>query len=322
MTGRRDDLLVSVCVADTPPDEATIGALEQLGRRLTERYRYFELLVAVRPDAAHSEEALLRRVANIRVLRVRHGTPFYRTRYAVASEAIGDLVALVALEELALVDVVEMLERADATGSIVIGRRTEGSVLNPLVRGLGRGAGFRADVRDMLTAAFPRPLLNKLLRHPDRELALRFPPSDPGVSVSWQPARGRAGRSFRDAHRRLGLLQKLLVSSAPRVLTLVSILSLVVTASGIAFTVYAVVVWLTFTSVQPGWFTTAFVLGLTAAFLGGAIFGLTIGLQKVLETQTNEMSDEIIDERGAADLFGQVKHELNVAVEARDRREA
>ncbi len=317
MTARRDDLFVSVAV---PELSAGLGAAEIVRRiagALAERFRYWEILIVVGPDAAQGLEPLLTGGGNIRLLTVRHGTPFYRRRVAVAAEAIGDVVLLVSLDEEPLLDLVAMIERAEARAGIVIGRRASASLLNPVLRALGRSAGFRADGRDMLTAAYPRPLLSQLLAHPDRQLALRFPPSDEGIPVEMQECRGAGGpsRSIRDVRRRLDLLFRLLISSAPRVLTLVALLSLLVTASAVAFAGYAVIVWLTFPSVEPGWFTTSIVLSGTAAFLGLAIFGLTIGMHHVMDAHAADTAADIIAERSEADLFGQVVHELNVEME-------
>jgi hypothetical protein len=100
------------------------------------------------------------------------------------------------------------------------------------------------------------------------------------------------------------------------VLTVVSLSSLLAVFGGLAYAIYAVVVWMALASVQPGWFTTSLVLSLTATFLGGAIFGLSIGLQKLIETPSSDMADDIIDERGRADMFDRAMKELNVDVGA------
>lgn len=317
----RDDLLVSLCFADSVPDAETLARLKTLTAQLAARFRYWEILLIADADSAADYDRLMAETPNIRLLKVRRGTPFYRRRAAAASEAIGDVVVLAAIEELAALDLVEMIETAEAGGSIVIGRRNRPSLINPALQALGGGAGFRVDSRDMLTAAYPRTLLNRLLAHPDKLLALRFPPDDHSIPVVWRIG-GKAAapaRSLREVGRRFNLIQRLLVSSAPRVLTLVALLSLAVVLSALAFAVYAVVVWLTLPSTQPGWLTTSLVLSLTAFFLGCAIFGLSMGLQNVIEALANDLADDIVDERSSVDLFGQVMQELNVEVDAERR---
>lgn len=312
---RREDIFVSVCFADVPAGKEH-DELGELSRRLAARYRYCEVLLIGAANASLDYEPLMREVANVRLLMVRPGTPLYRRRSAVASEAIGDIIALASIDEQPMLDIIEMIELAALKGSIVIGRRRNTSLMNPALRALGSSAGFRVDMRDMQTAAYPRALLNKLLAHPDPQLALRFPPSAAGIPVIWLERRGTGGRgrSLSELGRRLSIVQKLLVSTAPRVLTLVSLLSLAVVSAGFAFAIYAVVVWATLKTIQPGWFTTSLVLGLTAAFLGVAIFGISIGLQKIIEAVSREGADDIVDERSAGDMFAQAMTELNVEV--------
>lgn len=312
----RDDLLVSVCFAEVRPDAATLAVLKALAARIATRFRYWELLLVADADAAAGFAPLMGVLPNVRLLKVRHGAPFYRRRAVAATEAIGDIVVLSSVDELDSLDLLEMIEAAEAAGSIVIGRRRSNTLLNPALRALGGGAGFRVDARDMLTAAFPRTLLNRLLAHPDRLLALRFPPADHGIPVLWRDAAGGVAsrRELQEIGRRINLIQRLMVSSAPRVLSLVSVLSVLVILSSLAFSVYAVVVWLTMPT-QPGWFTTSIVLSLTAFFLGCAILGLSMGLQKVIELLSGEANEDIVDEQASGDLFGQVMQELNVEID-------
>lgn len=317
-TTPRDDLLVSVCFAEAVSDADTLAQLTNLTVQLTERFRYWEILLIADADAAWNFDPLLAKTPNIRLLKVRRGTPFYRRRAAAASEAIGDVVVLGSIDELAALDIVAMIETAEGEASIVIGRRNRQSLINPALKALGGSAGFRVDSRDMLTAAYPRTLLNRLLAHPDRLLALRFPPDDHSIPVVWRTSRAVSApaRSFLEVGRRFNLIQRLLVSSAPRVLTLVALLSLAVIPSALAYAIYAVVVWLVLDTTQPGWLTTSLVLSLTALFLGFAIFGLSMGLQNVIEAVASDLSDDIVDERSSVDLFSQVMQELNVEIDA------
>jgi hypothetical protein len=311
----RDDVFVSVCFADDADTAKLLSRLEPLADALTAAFRYWEILIAVSEDADDDSDSILTRIANVRVLTMRRATPFYRRRVALTSEAIGDVVALCALGELAYLDVIDMIRTAADQDSIVIGCRRRKSLLTPLLRVLGRTAGFRVTAEDMLTAVWPRTILNQLLDHPDRELALRFPPADQALPVVRRRASATgSGRSTRDLGRRLSLIQCLLVSSAPIVLSMVAILSLLVVLSAGIFVMYALTVWLFLPAVQPGWFTTTLVISLTSGFLGAAIFGLAIGLQSIIDILRDRRMDDIVKERGATDLFGTVLRELNVEV--------
>jgi len=314
--GRREDVLVSVCFADAEFDEAGYGALRRLAQRLDENFRYWEILILDDGSRRHMEDDLLRAIENLRLLRTSLGMPFYRRRVAVAAEAIGDLVLLTSAEEIGQIDAIAMLRTAEQGGAIVVSRKPGWSALNLPLRVLGRTAGFQVNAQDMLSSAFPRTLLNRLLARRDRELAVRFPPADGLTPVLWQicdTARGKS-RSLRETRRRFNLLHRLLVASAPRVLALLGLGSLLVVLFALAYIAYAVIVWLALDDVQSGWLTTSVVLGLTSAFLGTAIFGLSIGLQNLIELMTTDANDDVLDERSAVDLFGRVIDELNVEI--------
>ncbi len=311
----RDDVFVSVCLADDADAATLLRRLEPLADELAAAFRYSEILIAVSEESDDDYDSILARIANVRILTFRRATPFYRRRVAIASEAIGDIVALCASEELAYLDVIGMIQTAADEDSIVIGSRRSKSLLTPILRTLGRSAGFRVSAEDMLTALWPRTLLNQLLSHPDRELALRFPPSDQALPVlRRQASSAGATRSMRDIGRRFSLIQRLLVSSAPMVLSAVALFSLVVVFFAGVLALYAVAVWLFLPEVQPGWFTTTLVISLTSGFLGVAIFGLSIGLQSILDTLRDRRVDDIIGERSATDLFGTALRELNVEI--------
>ncbi|MBB4858146.1 hypothetical protein HNO88_001460 [Novosphingobium chloroacetimidivorans] len=326
MSKPRDDLLVSVALSGPARDAAQRQQLAQLGRELDTRFRYWEILLAcdVADDASHG--ALQASVPNLRLLHLRPGASFYQRRLAVASEAIGDVVVVTAASELGYLDLATMIETAEARHALVVGRHVDANPLGSLAMALGRGAGLTIGPHDMLTIAFPRALLGIVLAHPDRLLATRFPPVDQRLPILRQDMRadvqgGADLPRFRSGSetgplllRRTEVLHRLTISSAPRVLTLVAAAALLAAFGGMLFAAYSVIVWLTLEHIQPGWFTTSLALSLTAAFLGFAIFGLSIGLRRLLEALTGGPEDLIIDEAAPIDLFGKVMDEFNVEI--------
>ena len=318
----RDDLLVSVALSGPPRDASELAQLTALAQELDARFRYWEMLVAHDPESDAMQAAMQASVPNLRLLHLRSGASFYQRRLAVASEAIGDVVLVTATSELAHLDLPAMIEAAEARHALVIGRHVDANPLGSLAMALGRGAGLTIGPHDMLTIAFPRDLLGIVLAHPDRLLALRFPPVDERLPIVRQDIRAASGAPpFRSGSetgplllRRVEILHRLTISSAPRVLTLVALAALLAAAGGILFAIYSVVAWLTVTHIQPGWFTTAMALSLTAAFLGFAIFGLSIGLRRLLEAVTGGSDDMLVDEAAPIDLFGKVMHEFNVEI--------
>lgn len=310
---RREDVLVSLAVTDLDPTASCFDAVAAAARRVAEKYRYWEVLVVVDAASASTFQPLMAKIENIRIIKVRADVQTYQTRVIAAAEAIGDLVLLAAARELPAVNPVEMLERARRENNAVIAERTGSHPLNPVILALGNISGFRATTRDMATAAYPRTLLNRLMTYPDRTLAMRFLPRDAGFSASHvkvTPPHNRALISGMGP--RLGLIQRLLINAAPRVLNITSLLAAVTAIAALFFAVYAVAVWLLLDTVQPGWFTTSLAISLTASFLGVAIFGLSTGLLKIIDLISPEQSQDVVGEDSAIDLFSQVTSELNV----------
>jgi len=310
----REDILVSVCITDGRIDHSAAAPLRVLANLLDRHFRYWELLIGIDAEASAQQLGLLDQISNLRLLKLRAGLSLYRKRLAIATEAIGDVVVLASLDELPLVDLADMAGEAEKAGAIVIARRRGSSLLNPALTAIGSSAGFRVSARDMQTAAYPRAVLAKLLAHPDSQLALRFPPADEGIIVHWREldVRRVPARGVSQTGRRLRLLHRLLVSCAPRVLTLVTVMSLLVALLAVLYGVYAVVVWLTFDHVQPGWFTTSAILSLAVTFLGLAVFGLTVGMHQLIEAVSRDQFDDVIEEASSLDLFSKVTGELNV----------
>lgn len=320
-SGLREDVLVSVCFSDIGANSENLDQLRAVAIQIGKRFRFWEILLVVSTNDTSDFAPLLTSTDNLRILRVRRHAEFYRRRAVAAAEAIGDVVVLASLEDVPYVNLIAMIDTAADTGEMVIARHAAASprnaVLEPLVRMLGRSAGFRVSAQDMQTMALPRTLLNQLLVRSDRQLALRFPPRDAGMPVRSMLADVSRPdqRSLRDVGRRLTLIQWLLVSSAPRILLYVSFLSLAVTLIGIVYALYALGAWLFLDTLAEGWLTLSLMLSMTATVLGVALLGISLGLQQVLDLLSREVLDDVVDEQGSMDLFSKVASDLNVEVE-------
>lgn len=315
IASRREDIFVSVCFSDLISANS-FDEISNLAKSVALKYRYWEILIVVDAAAAQDFQPLMQAVENIRMIKVRTGVQPYQRRVIAALEAIGDIVLLSSVHEIQALNLVDMIEQARRENSVVIGIREQSTMLNPAILALGNISGFRATARDMASAAYPRTLLNRLLAHPDRQLVLRFLPRDSTIPViNVATVTGPQTRTIKDIGRRIGLIQRLLVNAAPRVLALVSILAAVTAITAFFFALYAVGVWVSLDTIQPGWLTTSLAISLTTSFLGVAIFGLSSGLQKLIELVSPEPMQDVIGEESSGDLFGQVIHELNVEVE-------
>jgi hypothetical protein len=314
----REDILVSICFSDLPPTEEAFTALRNLAHRLDLRFRFREIILIVDDNGHEVYLPLVKQIADLRLFTIRPGNSYYERRVIAAEEAIGDIVIVGNYEEMAHIDLLEMIEQSGSQKVILLATRSirhsvRGGLSAPLTA-LGRAAGFKVNLNDLQTIALPRTQLNQILKHSDPELALRFPPRDPRLPLSFFSVENNVpfNSGFNQLKRRAQLLQKLLVYLAPILLLLVSLSSSILTFLGIGYAIYVVGVWVLLDNLAAGWLTTSAMLSLSATFMGISILGLSLGLQQVLYNRSKNNLEKIAHEINRIDIFGKVASDLNV----------
>jgi hypothetical protein len=315
---RREDILVSICLSDVPATAAAFAAIRDIAKRLDARFRFREIILVVDDEAQDKYLSLVEQIADLRLLTVRAGNTYYDRRVIAAEEAIGDVVLIGNCDEFPHVNAVKMLEQADEQNSIVLATRSQRvsmrSGLSAPIIALGRAAGFKVNLNDLQTIVLPRALLNHILLHSDPELALRFPPRDHRLQLSFFAVESEIPfqSGIHQLRRRLQLLQKLLVHMAPGLLMLVALTSTVLALIGVIYTFYVIGVWFFLENLAPGWLTTSVMLSLSATFMGFSMLGLSLGLQQVLNQMGKKKFDNIASEINRIDLFSKVRSDLNI----------
>lgn len=318
---RREDVVVSACFSDLPPTERTFGIIRDLAAILDTQYRFREIILVVEDNSRDAFLPLVEDVADLRLFVVRRGTEYYQRRVIAAEEAIGDLVLMGQIDEVAKMDILAFLRRAETSNAIAMANRCARRPIKDMIawpfRALGRLAGFRVDPSDFQTMAMPRTLLNPILTHDEPRLALRYPPRDPRLPVAdFKVDNNVSSRSaLRDVPRRAHLFQTLLVYLTPIVLSLVAISSGVLTLVGIVYGVWIIGALIMVETLAPGWLTTNAMLAMSAVFMGISTLGLSLGLQHLLKLQARGASGDVPEEVNRIDLFGKVASDLNVEVE-------
>ena len=319
---RREDVVVSACFSDLPPTPRSFEILRDLAATLDAQYRFREIILVVEEDARAAFLPLVEQVADLRLFVVRKGTEYYERRVIAAEEAIGDIVLIGHLDEVAAMDVLAFLKRAETSNAIAIANHFRRRPVKDLIawpfRALGKLAGFRVDPSDFQTIAMPRTLLNPILAHDEPRLALRYPPRDPRLPVAgFHVETNVATRSaLRDIPRRAALFQTLLVYLTPIILSAVAISSSVLALVGLAYAAWVVGAVLLVDQLAPGWLTTNAMLALSAIFMGLSTLGLSLGLQHLLRLQSHGRGSDTPEEVNRIDLFGKVASDLNVENES------
>lgn len=314
----REDFIISVCFPQIPKTDEEQSKAILLGTEINKCFRFCEYILISDVSDNNNYDSLIAELGNVRLLQVRHTASMYRKRVIAASEAIGDVVVLAATNELESLDVTQMIMTACDEGAIVAGERERGNFLSPVFRALGSSSGFRVTSREMLTTVYPRTLLNRLLANPDPELSMRFLPREKTLSVINVRAKKTWSRpsSWRELGNRFDISRRLLTSSTPKVLLFVSFLSCFSVFVAIAYSCYAIFIWIFAADVQPGWLTTSLIISFTATFLGVVLFGVSAGLLKIIELLSPPIYDDVIHEKNEVDLLSEVVDDLNVEIQS------
>lgn len=318
----REDIVVSACFSELAATHATFAHLRDLAATLDSAYRFREIILVVEDDQRADFLDIVREVPNTRLFVVRRGTEYYDRRVIAAEEAIGDLVILGNLDEIAALDVLAFLDFAERENAVTMAFRPERRPVKRLAAwpfiALGKLAGFNVDPSEWQSIAVPRTLLNLLLAHDEPRLALRFPPRDPRLPREWfrTGAKVASRTAFNGIGRRLALLQTLLVYLTPTLLSVVAVSSTILTLVGLAYAAWIVGAVLLVDQLAPGWLTTNAMLAVSAIFMGFSTLGLSLGLQHLLKQQRRLKGSAVPEEVNRIDLFQQVAFDLNVVLES------
>lgn len=320
---RREDVFVSLCIPEAPASAKDVDAIAAAVKVFAAAFRYYEVLIVARID--QDDDELLRqcliRCPSTRILRVHGSSQRYSRRVVGANEAIGDVLVMTALGEIGALDLIGLTTAAIERNAISVfarqdtawGRQVFGNALLAL---LGAASRFRISTSDMRTIAIPRTWLNRLLAHPQHNLALRFPPLGEGLPIHHIPVSDLPALQAPDATLggRIGLLYNLAIHASPALLVGVGWLSALVIFGALLFMIYAVAMLFLAEHLQEGWFTTSIVQAGTACYLAMAMLGLSLGLQKLLANAGPHISDTIVEETNNTDLFADIQ-ELNISVD-------
>lgn len=320
---RGAEFLASFCLTREDDSVANeVKAIASLARRCAKRLRFFEIVYVVPERDRHEIDgcaALLSQVANLRILYVRNDVGIYRQRRIAASEAIGDIVVLTGMQEQINIDLPAYAEDAFYADEIRIAQRTgtrRTAILYPLLNLI---ADHHVNAQDMRTLALPRTRLVQILARETATIDLRFEPKRGDhyvrIPISHQPTRPRQQR------HQLALLAELISNASTRYLRVYAVAALLGAFCALLYVLYTVIVYFSFSAVEPGWFTTNFTQGTFLAFLALGFSIFSLGLAKLTEQKDNGASIGIVDEVGNINFFRST-HELNVDMEMTDGEQA
>jgi hypothetical protein len=304
----RDDYLASVCIVDERGLDTILPLLVELETALSRCFRYFEI-VYVLPEHSRSElnahTKALTRLPNLRILIVDDGVSFYRRRALAASEAIGDVVALVDLADLRTGEMNAQIHAAKDDNSVLIGWRGSARVGGLTYRLLSLVSRHAVTPQASRTIILAREWLNAILAREHVSLDLRFEPRGGPVQYKRFTLNGHPAPKVRFKHR-YELLTEILRSGASRYLKVYAVLGFAVTIGAALYGLYAIGVVLWRDDVQQGWFSNTFILAGSMGFISMGMSILAIALVAVLDRTTGGNDRMIVDEIANISFFDQM----------------
>lgn len=308
----RSDILVSIAVVDEAGPAATVPRLAQLAKDLSEAFLYFEVLYVLPESAKAGLEALSAQLAvlpNLRIIFASGGTRFYRRRLIGALEAIGDVVAVLDLDELSVPGLCRQLADAHGRNEVLIGRRASGSTASwgyPLLSLISRNIISAQTAR---TIVLPRTLIQSVTSRRSAALDLRFEPRN--ALSRYRPfdidgATSRDSSGGRHMSSRSELFLEILLSGVPRYLKAYAAAGFGVMLGAIAYGIYAVAILMFRSHVAEGWFSTAIVQAGSTAFIAGGMSMLAIAMIAIYEHQHSGNDRVIVDEIANTSFFDKI----------------
>jgi len=304
----RSDMLVSIVVADSAGPAATIPRLAAAMPQLAEAFRYFEVVYALDETRRAELDSLgdsLAGLVNLRVVITGEGLRYYRRRLVAAREAIGDVVALVDLDEVPIATLIARIGEARDRNEVLAGwcpTRRAGALSYRL---LSLASRFVIAPRAARTIIVPRDWLNAILARPSAVIELRFQPRVPltryrRFDVPRHPAEAT------DFASRYEVLIEIMRSDAPRYLKAYALAGFLVVLGSIAYVLYAIAIILMLSHVAPGWFSNAVVLAGSTAFIAGGMSILSIAMVAVIDGVRHSGHPPVVAEVGNTDYFDRI----------------
>ena len=306
-----DDVLISVTIPDYYISDQNVRLVIDLADQLDKEYKFWEVLIVAESSGNEEYSNILCNVGNVRIVQVKQYTDFYLKRSIGAMEAIGDIVVLTSISEIGYVNIIELINRVNETASLVMIESSKRYLFDPILKLIGRIAGFRVSLKYWLTSAYPRSIIGQLVRQSQSHIGLRFPPTHlekPESIIS----SSKYKRTHRSLFRRINLVQDLLFSAAPRLLSYIGSLCIIVLLCSIFYSLYAVVFWALFETVQEGWLTTSLVQTLGLGFISIALFALSAGLKQLISSDSINLYDHIVGETSSMEIYQKIKDDINV----------
>lgn len=309
----RNDILISIALIDEGDFNETLRRIEAMMDALSQRFQYFEIVCIVSEvlrEELNAIGARLARLTNLRIILVSDATRYHQRRLVAASEAIGDVVAIVDPDDFGIDELCDLIEASKDKNEILLGWGRASGIFGYPRKVLTAVTRHNVAREAMRTIVLPRERLNEILNRPSAALDLRYEPSASHFKYRHKPV-SRTTRRGSSLPQRYEVLAEILMTGAPRYLKIYAASTFVIASLAIAYAAYAVLVISLRDDVQPGWFSNAIVQSGTVFFMAIGMSVLSFAVAGLIEKLGGGENHAISGEIANIDFFEQ-QHDLNV----------
>ena len=303
--------IISVALVGVPRNHESLLKIEKALEPLRDRYEFIELLFVDHIQHRSKAEPLLGLVADSRFIWTGDDIGFYALRSVAANEAIGDLVLISNVKGFDASEALKMLE--DGTEDDFVFFRKRRGFVSGFFRTLSSLSSYDIDPAYNNDMIINRLALEKLNRLHEMSLAFRFPNQANADSNRVFKAKSRK-RERSSVRRWAELIVDIVFSSIGSIFMGLTFLSAISVMFGVSYLIYAVFVFLSDFTVQPGWFSTSVVLSVFTIVFGLFVFSASIFFiyfAKLLK-QNKTPSYNVVASDDGLRLFSKLKAETNV----------
>lgn len=288
--------------------------IEELHKRLTEIYNYFEIIL-LSFDSSSDVKSLLSRLTNIRIIELSKEVDLEVMHTSLIENCIGDYIAIVDLSHDSIDDLIYMMEKCEDF-DVVIGKRTkkfqtffEKLTSTIFYKIINLFTGIKIDSMYSDFVVMNRKVINFVAKNEDKVKFLKLLTLNNGFSKYDYEYTPKGQKSYsRNLLDNVNFTIDVLVNYSHRLIRLATLMSLSMSLVNFFYIGYVLGIYLCKTDIAPGWTSSSlyssvsgFILFLVLAIIGEYI-------RVILANQNNSQAYEIVSEQNSVALVSNTKN--------------
>jgi len=288
--------------------------IEELHKRLTHEYNYFEIIL-LSFDSSFDAKNLFKKFANIRMIELSKEVDLEVMHTSLIENCIGDYIAIVDLAHDSIDDLMNMLEKCEDF-DVVVGKRTkkfqtwfEKLTSTVFYKTINLFTGIKIDSMYSDFVVMNRKVINFVAKNEDKVKFLKLLTLNNGFSKYDYEYTPKGQKSYsRNLLDNVNFTIDVLVNYSHRLIRLATLMSLSMSLFNFFYIGYVLGIYLCKTDIAPGWTSSSLYSSISGftLFLVLAIIGEYVRV--ILANQNNSQAYEVVSEQNSVALFSNTKN--------------